>query len=417
MADQRQNHCYPRLRPIEVFPVEIRGDTMLSLRDPLQYSAATVYVPPRTAVLLALFDGRHSLRDIQQAYVRRFGELLFLEQLEGLVRQLDEHLLLEGAHFDAERTEIERRFRDADSRPAILAGRGYPADVEALLQQLSSFFDHADGPGGTPPSPESSRLVGLVVPHIDFQRGGPCYAWGYREADGAGEPDRWLVLGTVHAATTQPFALTRKHYETPLGLVQTDRDFVDALLSAVGPAYLADELAHRAEHSIEFQAVFLRRRTPAERSVKIVPVLCGSLHRYVEEGRSPAEGPEVEGFLRALRETLAAAGGRTVVLVSADLAHVGPRFGDPEPLTPGRLQELAEADQRTLRLVEQGDAHAFFGAVAGEQDRRRICGLPPIYAALRLLPGARGRLLRYGQWPDPEGTVTFSAVALYGSGA
>jgi hypothetical protein len=67
--------------------------------------------------------------------------------------------------------------------------------------------------------------------------------------------------------------------------------------------------------------------------------------------------------------------------------------------------------------VEQGDAHAFFRAVAGEQDRRRICGLPPIYAALRLLPGARGRLLRYGQWPDPEGTVTFSAMALYGGGA
>jgi hypothetical protein len=51
--------------------------------------------------------------------------------------------------------------------------------------------------------------------------------------------------------------------------------------------------------------------------------------------------------------------------------------------------------------------------VAREGDRRRICGLAPIYMALRLAPASSGRLLRYGQWPDPQGTVTFAAVALY----
>jgi hypothetical protein len=44
-------------------------------------------------------------------------------------------------------------------------------------------------------------------------------------------------------------------------------------------------------------------------------------------------------------------------------------------------------------------------------DRNRICGLSPIYALLRLLPGGAGRLLHYGQWPDPEGTVTFASVS------
>ncbi|MBF8288320.1 MAG: AmmeMemoRadiSam system protein B, partial [Candidatus Rokubacteria bacterium] len=37
--------------------------------------------------------------------------------------------------------------------------------------------------------------------------------------------------------------------------------------------------------------------------------------------------------------------------------------------------------------------------------------LSPIYAFLRALPGARGELLRYSQWPDPEGTVSFCAAA------
>jgi AmmeMemoRadiSam system protein B len=312
---------------------------------------------------------------------------------------------------------MELGFRQADSRPSTLAGRSYPAEPEALQRELSGYFEHPDGPGGTPPSPDASRLAGLIVPHIDFERGGPCYAWGYREAEGAAEPDRWLVLGTVHAATTQPFVLTTKHFETPLGAVEADRDFLDGLLPVLGSAYLADEFAHRAEHSIEFQAVFLRHRTAPERPVRIVPVLCGSLRRYVEEKRSPADAPEVEGFLAALRHALATAGGKTMVVVSADLAHVGPRFGDRDPMTPGRLRELAEEDQALLRLVEAGDAEAFFRAVMQERDRRRICGLPAIYAALRLLEGARGRLLRYGQWPDASGTVSFAAMALYGTQA
>lgn len=147
--------------------------------------------------------------------------------------------------------------------------------------------------------------------------------------------------------------------------------------------------------------------------MRIVPVLCGSLHRAIEDRRSPQEAQEIESFVAALRETMADLGGRTVVMASADLAHVGPRFGDRRQITPGQLREVAEADQEMLGLVEAGDAEAFYHAVARDGDRRRICGLPPIYTLLRLLSGAWGRLLAYSQWPDPQGTVTFAAVALY----
>jgi AmmeMemoRadiSam system protein B len=102
-----------------------------------------------------------------------------------------------------------------------------------------------------------------------------------------------------------------------------------------------------------------------------------------------------------------------VVIASADLAHVGPQFGDPRPLTPGQLREVEEADRRMLSSVEAGDAEGFFREVARDGDRRHICGLPPIFSAMRLLGTHRGRLLRYGQWPDPNGTVTFAALGLY----
>ena len=63
-----------------------------------------------------------------------------------------------------------------------------------------------------------------------------------------------------------------------------------------------------------------------------------------------------------------------------------------------------------LEAVEAGDAAAFFEAVARDDDRRRICGLSPIYALLCALGGGRGTLRRYGQWPDPQGVVSFASV-------
>lgn len=406
---------YPRLRPVEAFPVESREGKFFCLRDPLHYAARPVYVPAAAAALLSLFDGRHSLLDIQAAYARRFGALLFREELERLIASLDEHLLLDGPRFAERRAALEQEFRAAATRPASLAGQAYPAEADALRRALDGYFIHPEGPGEAPPSADAARLVGMVVPHIDFGRGGPCYAWGYRESARTAA-ERYLVLGTAHVPTATPFVLTRKPFETPLGSVPTDHVFVDRLVATVGPACLADEFAHRAEHSIELQAVFLRHRTPADRPLRIVPILCGSFQAAVAEQRSPRRAPEVQQFLAGLQETRATSAGPSFVVASADLAHVGPQFGDEGEVTAGQRRALADQDAALLRTIEAGDAEGFFATVMREGDRRRICGLSAIYAALALLAPCRGRVLRYSQWPDPQGTVTFAAIGLYGGG-
>jgi hypothetical protein len=63
-----------------------------------------------------------------------------------------------------------------------------------------------------------------------------------------------------------------------------------------------------------------------------------------------------------------------------------------------------------LAAVGTGDPQAFYESVAKDGDRRRICGLSPIYTLLSVL-GQPGRLLKYGQAPDPNGTVTFTSFA------
>jgi MEMO1 family protein len=67
-------------------------------------------------------------------------------------------------------------------------------------------------------------------------------------------------------------------------------------------------------------------------------------------------------------------------------------------------------DRQMLEAVESGDADGFFESVRRDNDRRRICGLSPIYTLLRALGGAPGHLRRYGQWPDPQGVVTFASL-------
>jgi len=91
---------------------------------------------------------------------------------------------------------------------------------------------------------------------------------------------------------------------------------------------------------------------------------------------------------------------------------MGPRFGDPVPISPTELEQIERDDGEMLETVAAGDPAAFFESVARDDDRRRICGFSPIYAILRILGGAAGEVKRYGQWPDPDGVVTFASVVL-----
>jgi hypothetical protein len=77
------------------------------------------------------------------------------------------------------------------------------------------------------------------------------------------------------------------------------------------------------------------------------------------------------------------------------------------------LSDLGRAqrdDEAMLSHVLKGDADGFYRSILAEGDRRRICGLPPIYAWLRLLPAGETRLLKYEQAFHPQATVTFASL-------
>ena len=401
----------PRLRQIEAFPVDHEGQRFLALRDPAGYTPSIVMLPMPLLEIVSLFDGEHDIADIQAALLRHRGELVERARIEELARALDEHGFLESAAFAARRADVDRQFLEAPARSASHAGGAYPVEPRALRALMDGFFTPPAGPGAIDGAGAGRRpLRALVAPHIDFHRGGAAYAWGYRDVAERCDADLYVIFGTCHAGMPHPFALTRKPYDTPLGAAPVDLDVVEALAARARQDCFGAELAHRNEHSIEFQAVFLRYLFAGRRDVAIVPILTSFVHEALALGRRPEDDARIPRFLDALAETLSRSGRRVAFVAAADLAHVGPRFGDAEPVSPEALARIRQEDEAMLRTVEAGDADAFFDNAARDGDARRVCGLSPVWTLLRATEGAAGELRQYGQWPDPQGVVTFASV-------
>jgi len=99
-------------------------------------------------------------------------------------------------------------------------------------------------------------------------------------------------------------------------------------------------------------------------------------------------------------------------IAGADLAHVGPFFGDERPVDAALLQRLDRDERARLRHLEDGLPGAFHAAVAECDNPDRVCSAPAI-ALTAALAGGSGELLHYGNAPADDGSqvVGFCAMA------
>ena len=241
---------FPKLRNVNVFPVQMSGEAYLCVQDPQNISEKALFLPPPVYFIVSLFDGEHSVLDIQDEYMRRFGGLLYAEKIQQIIDQLDQHLLLEGDRFREALREKEEAFKKAPTREAAFAGKSYQTDPEQLRAQLEGYFRGPEGSGLPEEGKEGNRLKGVVAPHIDFQRGGFCYAFAHRAIKEESSSTRFILLGTAHTLMNEPFCLTRKDFVTPFGKLETDGELVDGIQSRCSGDLFADEGIHQNEHSI-----------------------------------------------------------------------------------------------------------------------------------------------------------------------
>lgn len=401
----------PKLRPLSARRFVDRGQVFAAFEDPVGAFSGPVLIPiDGYHQVVRHFDGETSLSEIQSRVSRETGQVVTTGALERLVEQLDAAMVLDGPTFNTYRTA----YASQAVRPAAHAGRSYPGDEHALRAQIDGYFTSNSGAGqpGLDPDSPPKELRGVLSPHIDFYRGGPVYTWAYRELVERSDADVFVVLGVAHQYCSNRFALTRKDFDTPLGLVRTDREYVDRLASQAGPHLFDDELTHRTEHSIEFQAVFLQYLLGGRRDFTIVPILVGSFHDLMESKTEPIESAEVQRFVEALKAAEVASGKKVAYIGGIDLSHVGPEFGDPEPVSQETLGTVDRFDHAMLDRAAEGDPSGWFGTAGAVGNRWRVCGLAATYTMLHAMGPARGRLLKYSQAVDERRTCCVSFASL-----
>lgn len=391
----------PRLRPLELIPVEHEGQSYVHVRDPEGVVEQGLLFSVRALPLFLHMDGHRSLRELQTALARTTGEVLFTDQIRSFVLALDEAGLLEGETFERRRAEVVRCYLASPVREPICAGSVYPQEAEALRSFLGEMLPGA----GTRPFPRA-----VISPHIDYHRGKGLYRELWRHFNPAADPPETVVIfGTCHFDPRHRLSLSRKAYATPIGEAPVDRDLLGDVEKAMGDEIHEREYYQRTEHSVELQVVLLKFLFPR---CRIVPFLCGALEQSWDGEPFHAEAKRAAARLKAV---FAAHEKRKRIgyVAGADLSHVGKLFHDPSPLSPELLQWLKEEDEASLEAARRGDGDGFYRHVIGTQAVRKVCGLSPIYFLLESVPDLpEGALVGYEQWVDEraESTVTFGAV-------
>jgi len=259
--------------------------------------------------------------------------------------------------------------------PAV-AGRFYPSDPD----ELSSVVRECAKPA---PGMRPIAVKACLVPHAGYMYSGVVAGAVFSRI---AMPRKILILGVRHAARGQQVAiLSSGAWRTPLGDASIDEGLAQSLRAAC-PLLREDDVAHRAEHSLEVQLPFLQVLAP---EFVFVPVALGTV-RYEE---LVAVGEAVGRVLGASHE-------EALLVTTSDMNHY-------EDDATTRVK-----DRKAIEQMLALDARGLYDTCRNEEIS--MCGLGPAVAmiiALRVMSAAGAELVRYATSGDASGDV--SAVVGY----
>ncbi len=398
----------PKLRSDLNFElIEDNQDELIVLIDTEGFAYQPLTIPYGLIPVLQMIDGKISAKDFARSIKDKSGEDIDPVILANIVNNISLMGFMETPEYFEFLKSMES-YLESPTRPAVCAGRSYSDNAEELTRELGRLLNIIPKDG------IESGATAIVVPHIDFMIGHDAheaYASGYHALDG--DADLFVIFGTSHFGNSGDFMLTRKDYQSPLGVIKTDNELIDKLESKLGEKLNFDDKAHRVEHSIEFQALLIQHKF-AGRDIKILPVLTGSFQGYMSNGKSPADDSGRKEFIAALCDSIKELKRKVIYIASADLSHIGRKFNDDFDAEQ-ELEQLHGEDMSLIKRIESCDFDGFYGQIAGNDDKRKICGLSPIYSLIQAVRPSRGVLLKYHQWNETEtkSAVSFASLAYY----
>ncbi|HII15931.1 MAG TPA: AmmeMemoRadiSam system protein B [Nanoarchaeota archaeon] len=264
----------------------------------------------------------------------------------------------------------------------LAAGQFYPAKKEALLKELGRCFSSAKGGR---PSGENRKVYGIIAPHAGYVFSGNAAAMSYNAVKGS-KAKTFVVIAPDHNGICSSPTTTKEDFETPLGVVQTDKALVEKLLKKC--SFLKE--GRIAEHAVEVQLPFLQYLF---KGFKIVPIVVPSPKNYKELGKA-----------------IAGACKDCIIIVSSDFTHYGYNYGFMPFDAKNAKEGMEKLDSGAIKFIEKLDAEGFLGYV--ENTGATICGEYAIAAAIesvKQMKAKKAELLAYCTSGDVTGDYS-SAV-------
>ncbi len=259
-------------------------------------------------------------------------------------------------------------------RSPYVAGQFYSGNREGLKEQIEECFQSDIGPGELPSRGDTKRdIIGCVVPHAGYMYSGPVAAHVYNELAKQSVPETIVIIGFSHRGFGSLAALSNEDWETPLGVVKTDKETVEEL-SKDCKLIDIDETAHIKEHSLEVQLPFLQYIYD---DFKIVPL---SLHYAASD------------IVDEISECLSKIEKDFLVIASSDFTHQ-------------ETQESAtKKDKKAISHILNMEEKRFLQTIY--EDKISVCGYVPIatcIATAKKLGAKRAELLKYSTSGDVTG--------------
>jgi hypothetical protein len=270
-------------------------------------------------------------------------------------------------------------------------GSWYPADAEVLNRQIVGFFEKVD-------VKPMNNVIALILPHAGYSYSGQTAAFGVAAA--GRKYKRIIVIGPSHYVFMKDILSVpaATHYETPLGQIPLDLEFIDSLLKY--PMFRNVPKVHEYEHSVQMELPLLQH---TQRDFKLVPIVVGDC--------SAETIKKAASILKSLVDD------ETLVVASSDFTHYGRNYGYV-PFTESIPEQLKKLDIGAYEYIAALDSSGFLDYRS--RTGTTICGYIPIAILLSMMDKpTEVKLLKYATSGEITGdysnSVSYLSIAFCGT--
>ena len=250
---------------------------------------------------------------------------------------------------------------------STLAGTWYSSDPEMLNKQLDSFFQKTE-------SKTIENAIALILPHAGYRWSGQTAAYGLKATEK--KYKRIIVIGPSHRLAMEDMLSVPRvtHYETPLGQIPLDVDFINKLMKH--SLFQNVPQVHKYEHSVQIELPLLQHN---QKDFKLVPIIAGSCSLEIID--------KAAAVLRSLVDK------ETLVIASSDFVHYGPGHGYV-PFTENIPEQIKKIDMGAYQYIARLDNKGFLDY--RKRTGATICGYIPIAILLSMLgQDCKAELIKY----------------------